>query len=73
MAGRDLLHTHFATGRDGARLARSEWAPVITSAPVTRALLLELGQWARTAHARAPGWPYPARRSYAAPKNNAAC
>ena len=48
-AGRDLLHTHFATGRDGARVARSEWAPVITSAPVTRALLLELGQWARTA------------------------
>jgi hypothetical protein len=48
-AGRDLLHTHFATGRDGAQVARSEWAPVITSAPVTRALLLELGQWARTA------------------------
>jgi hypothetical protein len=49
VAGRDLLHTHFATGRDGARVARSEWGPVITSAPVTRALLLELGQWARTA------------------------
>jgi hypothetical protein len=46
-AGRDLLHTHFATGRDGARLDRSEWAPVITSAPVTWALLLELGLWAR--------------------------
>lgn len=48
-AGRDLLHTHFAIGRDGARAARSGWAPVITSAPITRALLLELGQWARTA------------------------
>ena len=48
-AGRDLLHTHFATGRDDAQVARSEWAPVITSAPVTRALLLELGQWAQTA------------------------
>ena len=48
-AGRDLLHTHFAIGRDGARAARSEWAPAITSAPITRALLLELGQWARTA------------------------
>jgi hypothetical protein len=47
--GRDLLHTHFAIGCDGAQVARSEWAPVITSAPVTRALLLELGQWARTA------------------------
>jgi hypothetical protein len=48
-AGRDLLHTHFATGRDGTRVPRSEWAPVITSAPITRALLLDLGQWARTA------------------------
>ena len=46
-AGRDLLHTHLATGPDGARWDRSEWAPVVTSAPVTRALLLELGSWAR--------------------------
>lgn len=47
-AGRDLLHTHFAAGPEGARLDRSEWAPVVTSGPVTRALLLELGHWART-------------------------
>ena len=36
-AGRDLLHTHLATGPDGARWDRSEWTPVVTSAPVTRA------------------------------------
>jgi hypothetical protein len=54
-AGRDLLHTHFATARDGARAARSEWSPVITSAPVIRALLLELGQWARTAARQGAG------------------
>jgi hypothetical protein len=46
-AGRDLLHTHTAVQPDGSRRERSEWAPVITSAPVARALLLELGLWAR--------------------------
>jgi hypothetical protein len=45
--GRDLLHTHFRTGPDGARRDHSEWAPVIASVPVTRALLLEIGSWAR--------------------------
>jgi hypothetical protein len=45
--GRDLLHTHFAIGPDSARRDQSEWAQVITSAPVTRALLLEVGSWAR--------------------------
>jgi hypothetical protein len=46
-AGLDLLHTHVATRPDGSRLDRSEWAPAVTSAPVTRALLPELGLWAR--------------------------
>jgi hypothetical protein len=46
-AGRDLLQTHFAGGSDGGRQDRSEWAPVITSPPVIRALLLEVGLWAR--------------------------
>jgi hypothetical protein len=46
--GRDLLNTHFAAGPEGARLDRSEWAPVVASRPVTRALLYELGQWAQT-------------------------
>ena len=46
-AGRDLLHTHVAVRPDGSRLEHSEWAPVVTSAPVAEALLLELGLWAR--------------------------
>jgi hypothetical protein len=41
-AGRDLLQTHFATGPDGARAGTSYWAPLITSGPVTAALLGEL-------------------------------
>jgi hypothetical protein len=45
--GRDLLHTHFRIGPDGTRRDHSEWAQVITSAPVTRALLLQVGSWAR--------------------------
>ena len=50
-AGHDLLHTHHATLPDGTRLDRSEWAPVVTSPPVARALLLEVGLWARRAAA----------------------
>ena len=46
-AGRDLLHTHVSARPDGSQVDRSEWAPVVTSAPVARALLLELGLWAR--------------------------
>ena len=46
-AARDLLHTHFHTGTDGTCRDRSEWAPVITSASVRRALLGELAEWSR--------------------------
>ena len=46
-AGRDLLHTHVTARPDGSRIDRSEWGPVVTSEPVARALLLELGLWAR--------------------------
>jgi hypothetical protein len=46
-AGRDLLHTHICAGPDRSPIDRSEWGPVVTSEPVTRALLLELGLWAR--------------------------
>ena len=46
-AGRDLLATHFSTGPDGARRGRSEWAPAVSSGPVTRALLSQVGSWAR--------------------------
>lgn len=45
--GRDLLQTHFAADSHGAPQQRSEWGLVITSAPVTRALLAEIGALAR--------------------------
>jgi hypothetical protein len=45
--GRDLLHTHFAPGPGGGWRERSEWAPVITSEAVTRALLVEIASFAR--------------------------
>lgn len=51
-ASRDLLHTHLAVGPAGTRLRRSEWAPVVTSEPVARALLHELGTWIRLAAAQ---------------------
>jgi hypothetical protein len=41
-AGRDLLQSHFASRPAGAQEGRSYWAPVITSRPVTAALLSEL-------------------------------
>jgi hypothetical protein len=44
-AARDLLHTHFVTEADGMRLSHSGWSAVVSSAPVTRALLDELGGW----------------------------
>jgi hypothetical protein len=46
-AARDLLHTHLATDPDGLRRERSEWAPVVTSLPVTRALVHEIARWSR--------------------------
>jgi len=45
--GRDLLHTHLATTAHGERRALSDWAPVISSAPVNRALLAGLADHAR--------------------------
>ena len=44
-AGRDLLHTHRAPDPDGLIRDRSEWAPVVTSLPVTRALANEITRW----------------------------
>jgi hypothetical protein len=41
-AGRDLLHTHFITDPAGTTTACSYWAPLITSGPVTSALLASL-------------------------------
>ena len=43
-AGRDLLHTHLATDRDGLTRARSEWASAVTSVSVTRALVHEIAR-----------------------------
>jgi hypothetical protein len=44
-AGRDLLHTHFIQDPAGVRAGTSRWAPVITSGPVTAALLSELADY----------------------------
>lgn len=44
-AGRDLLHTHFATNPDGLIRDSSEWARVVNSLPITRALMNEIAQW----------------------------
>jgi hypothetical protein len=41
-AWRDLLQTHFATVPGGIQEGRSYWTPVITSRPVTAALLGEI-------------------------------
>jgi hypothetical protein len=46
-AGRDLLQTHFASDPSGARIRTSYWAPVITSWPVTAALLADLASHLR--------------------------
>jgi hypothetical protein len=47
-AGRDLLHTHFVMEPGGLMRGRSEWAPAITSASVTRALASEIARWSVT-------------------------
>jgi hypothetical protein len=41
------LHTHFSLDPAGARTASSYWAPLITSGPVTAALLSELASYAQ--------------------------
>ena len=45
VAGRDLLYTHLVPGPDGLARERSEWAPVVTSLPVTRAIANEIALW----------------------------
>jgi hypothetical protein len=47
--GRDLLHSHFGVDPEGERRPRSEWALVINSEAVTRALLMEIASFARQA------------------------
>ena len=48
ITGRDLLQTHFSMGPYGELRHRSEWAAVIASPTVTRALLVEIGSLSRT-------------------------
>lgn len=51
-AGRDLLHTHRASGIDGVTRGQSEWALVVTSLPITRALTSEIASLNRSAFLR---------------------
>ncbi|MGH3155766.1 MAG: hypothetical protein ACRDNF_04190 [Streptosporangiaceae bacterium] len=44
-AGRDLLHTHLTTSPSDLLEYRSEWAPVVTSLPVTRAVIAAVASW----------------------------
>jgi hypothetical protein len=46
-AGRDLLHMHFTTTPGGIREPHSEWARIIESPRVNRALLAEVARWVR--------------------------
>lgn len=61
-AARDLLHTHLDRAPDGTRKHRTEWAAVIASVPVRRALLTEIGSVSRQVAIRGaqlaitPGW-----------------
>jgi hypothetical protein len=56
---RDLLHTHFTRHPDGGRVARSDWADVIASTPVSRALLAALAGQAGAVAAQASALPPP--------------
>jgi hypothetical protein len=47
VAGRDLLHTHLTADADGVQQHRSQWAAVVASLPVTRALTGEIARRAR--------------------------
>jgi hypothetical protein len=47
MLGRDLLHTHDAIPTGRLVSGGSEWTPVVSSAPVTCAVLHEAGGWTR--------------------------
>ena len=62
--GRDLLQTHFTQHPSGMRTGNSYWAPVITSGPVTAALLAEL---ADHAHNLASWTAQQSRRSRVSP------
>jgi hypothetical protein len=54
-AGRDLLQTHLTTSRGDLLEHRSEWAPVLTSLPVSRALTQTVVSWCEPLAAIAVG------------------
>jgi hypothetical protein len=56
---RDLLHTHFVRDPAGGRVPQSDWADVIASTPVSRALLAALAGQAGAVAAQASALPLP--------------
>jgi len=46
-AGRDLLHSHFGTDTQDGWTERSDWAVVVNSVPVTRALVATVARWSQ--------------------------
>jgi hypothetical protein len=66
LAARDLLHTHLTSDPDGTVAGRTEWAPVITSAPVTRAVADLAAWWCQELAPLAEQLAGPGRRAGAA-------
>jgi hypothetical protein len=56
---RDLLHTHFTRDPAGSRVPQSDWADVIASTPVSRALLATLAGQAGAVAAQASALSLP--------------
>jgi hypothetical protein len=54
-AGRDLLATHVAQGRNGVQAGQSPWVPVVRSPAFSRALAAEMGTLARQVAALSAG------------------
>jgi hypothetical protein len=46
-AGRDLLHSHVGTDTNDGWTERSDWAAVVNSVPVTRALVAAVAGWSQ--------------------------
>ncbi|HET7015984.1 MAG TPA: hypothetical protein VFI65_18825 [Streptosporangiaceae bacterium] len=60
---RDLLQAHFETAADGTRRSNSQWEPFIGSPQAGRALLADLGAWARQIATIGAQLTLPAKRS----------
>ena len=66
-AGRDLLHTHHASDPGGLTRERTEWAMVVTSLPILRALMSEVTRWSLQL-APFTAWLSGSATSYALPR-----